>query len=198
MRKIPTLFERNWTGDRLVRDVITPGCEWVVAGEGVATAKIDGTACLVRDGKLFKRFELKAGKPAPAGFEPAQELDPVTGDVPGWIPVGSGPEDRWHLEAWTRGGPGAYPDGTYELVGPKVQGNPQGHDRHELVHHGDIVLADVPRDFAGLRDYLAAHEVEGIVWWRTPGDLDGDHCKLKRRDFGFPWPVRRGRGELRG
>lgn len=52
MKKIISLFVRNYDGDRLVRDEIVPGAEWVVAGEGVATVKFpfgmswaDGAPC---------------------------------------------------------------------------------------------------------------------------------------------------------
>ena len=77
MKKTLSLFQRNYDGDRLVRDELVPGAEWVAAGEGVATRKHDGTCCMVRDGKLYKRHELKAGKTAPAGFEAAQGADTV-------------------------------------------------------------------------------------------------------------------------
>jgi hypothetical protein len=189
MEKIITLFQRNYETDRLVRNEVTPGAEWVMEGEGVPTRKLDGTACLVREGKLYKRYELKRGKPAPPDFEPAQEPDAVTGDTPGWVPVGDGPEDRWHREAWTNGNQ-SFPDGTYELLGPKVQGNAEHQEIHRLVPHGQELLQDVPRDYAGLKDYLAAHELEGIVWWRDRSNPACEKVKLKRRDFGLPWPVK--------
>lgn len=47
MQKIISLFCRNHETDRLVRDEIVPGAEWVAAGEGIATLKIDGTSCRV-------------------------------------------------------------------------------------------------------------------------------------------------------
>ena len=87
MRKIISLFQRDYDGDRLVRDEVVPGAEWVIAGEGTATRKFDGTCCLVRDGRLFKRYDAKQGKTPPAGFEPAQDPDEVTGHWPGWMPV---------------------------------------------------------------------------------------------------------------
>lgn len=65
MKKIISLFQRNYDGDRLVRDEVVPGAEWVLNGEGTATRKHDGTCCMWRDGKLWKRHELKAGKTAP-------------------------------------------------------------------------------------------------------------------------------------
>lgn len=175
MRKIISLFQRNYGTDRLVRDEVVPGAEWVLAGEGVATRKYDGTCCLARDGRLFKRFELKHGRPAPVHFDPAQEPDPVTGDVPGWLPVGDGPEDRWHRDAFSD-----QQDGTYELCGPKVQGNPERFNQHQLVPHGAVVLEDAPRDFDGLRSYLAERDIEGIVWHHP----DGRMVKIKAKDFG--------------
>lgn len=113
MRKIISLFQRNYDGDRLVRNEVVPGAEWVLAGEGIATRKYDGTCCMVRDGKLYKRYDAKAGKQPPPEFEPAQEPDSVTGHWPGWLPVGDGPDDRWHREALFFAAD--LPDGTYEL-----------------------------------------------------------------------------------
>jgi hypothetical protein len=37
MKKIISLFARNYETDHLVRDEIVAGAEWVVAGEGFAT-----------------------------------------------------------------------------------------------------------------------------------------------------------------
>ena len=48
MQKIISLFQRNYDGDRLVRDELVDGAEWVPAGEGVATRKWDGTAWSAR------------------------------------------------------------------------------------------------------------------------------------------------------
>ena len=47
MKKIPTLFKRTYDGPRIkgITDEVTPGLEWVLAGEGLATVKIDGTCC---------------------------------------------------------------------------------------------------------------------------------------------------------
>ena len=185
MKKIISLFQRNYDGDRLVRDELVPGAEWVVAGEGMPTRKWDGTACMVSAGVLYKRYDARAGKAPPAGFEPAQEeADPVTGHWPGWLAVGEGPEDRWHREAFAATG-GTLSDGTHELIGPKVQGNAERVDRHMLVSHGREALPDVPRDFAGLQAYFATHDIEGVVWWRDPDDPSCDKVKIKGKDFGI-------------
>jgi len=184
LQKIISLFHRDHGdehGGSLVRNEIEPGAEWVVAGEGVATRKWDGTCCLVRDHKLYKRYEVKQGKTPPALFEPACEVDPNTGKQQGWVPVGEGPEDRWHREAWEVVGGAA--NGTYELLGPAIQGNPEGCPAHVLVPHGHHILAGVPRDYEGLRTYLSTHRMEGIVWHH----LDGRMVKIKAKDFGIKY-----------
>lgn len=178
MRKITSLFKRDYDGTRLVYDEVVPGAEWVLAGEGVATRKFDGTCCMVRGGRLYKRFDATLGKVPPAGFIPAQEPDPVTGHWPGWMLIGDGPDDKWHSEAFN----GSEPDGTYELCGPKVQGNPDKFDRHILIPHGREILEDAPRSFEGLKTYLENKDIEGIVWHHP----DGRMVKIKRRDFFKP------------
>ena len=193
MKKIVSLFQRNYDGDRLVRNEVVPGAEWVIAGEGVATRKWDGTCCLVRDGKLFKRYEVKPGGKAPQNFEPANDVDEVTGKQQGWLPVGDGPEDRWHREAWDSAHDVSYLEvqghigndgldsGTYELIGPKVQGGIEPAMAHMLVRHGVHLLPDAPRDFDGIKAYLAEHAIEGIVWHHP----DGRMVKIKGKDFGL-------------
>lgn len=179
MKKIISLFQRNYDGDRLVRNEVVPGAEWVINGEGVASRKWDGTSCLVRDGKLYKRYDAKAGRTPPQGWEAAEpEPDKNTGHWPGWLSVGDGPDDQWHREAFNLS---HMPDGTYELIGPKVQGNPEGYAIHVLIQHGVENLPDAPRDFDGLKVYLTEHDIEGIVWHHP----DGRMCKIKARDFGI-------------
>lgn len=187
MKKIISLFARNYDGDGLVRDEIVPGAEWVVAGEGTATRKWDGTCCLIRDGKIYKRYDAKHGKTPPPGFEPAQEYDPITGHMPGWIAVGDGPEDRWFRQAIANQPNCA--DGTYELCGPKVQSDPERAYRlseqpdeamHILIPHGRHIF-DAPRTFAELKDWFEGRDIEGIVWHHP----DGRMVKIKCRDFGI-------------
>lgn len=184
MKKIVSLFQRNYDGDRLVRDEVVPGAEWVQAGEGVATRKYDGTCCMVKGGVLYKRYDVKKGREKPFGFIPAQDPDPVTGHWPGWVEVGNANEDRWYREA----APGKWPfveapDGTYELLGPKVQGNPEGFEHHILMRHGVSPLPspDDPRTYDAIKEYLRPGHIEGIVWHHP----DGRMVKIKAKDFGF-------------
>lgn len=183
MRKIPTLFRRDPDDMRRVLPEVTPGCEWVLAGEGEATRKYDGT-CVMFDGeRWWARREVKPGKDAPAGFEPI-ETDENTGKTVGWEPAEQSGFAKWLTEAVAgrthlRSAPYDEP-GTYELCGPKVNGNPEHVGTHALVRHDSAeIFTDAPRDFDGLREYLADFPHEGIVWHHP----DGRMAKLKRRDF---------------
>jgi hypothetical protein len=183
MKKIPTIFERDMSKQpALVTRYWQPECFWVRDGEGVATVKWDGTCCLVRAGKLYKRRELRPGDVPPPDFE-STGTDETTGKTVGWVPVGDGPEDRYHREAFDPDEHGTIVEFTYELVGPKVQGNKHAYDRHRLVPHGCKSVDEVPRTFDGLREWLAGWTAEGIVWHHP----DGRMAKIKRRDFGFKW-----------
>lgn len=179
MEKIISLFQRNYETDRLVRNEVVPGAEWVLAGEGVATVKWDGTSCMARDGRLFKRYDAKPGRTLPAGFEQSGDADAVTGRVQGWVPVGGGPDDRWHREAFH-----GERDGTYELCGPKIQGNPHGFTAHVLLPHGAALTSPFELTFDGIKEYLSQNAIEGVVWHHT----DGRMVKIKARDFGLKWP----------
>lgn len=112
MKKIPTIFERDWNGDRSrVTREPNPACRWVFDGEGVATRKHDGACWMVRDGKLYERRELGPKQSAPTDFFMVDH-DEEMGKTVGWVPVGDGPEDRWFREAFSD-----LAEGTYELLG---------------------------------------------------------------------------------
>lgn len=183
MQKIISVFQRNYETDRLIRDEVVPGAEWVLAGEGIATRKYDGACCMVKSGVLFKRYDAKKGKQPPPGFIPAQDPDPVTGHCPGWLKVGYGPEDRWSRVAFenSRVMQADLSDGTYEAVGPHFQGNPERFLIDSLVRHGSAILANCPRSFGGIRAYLEPLDIEGIVFHHP----DGRMAKVKKRDFGM-------------
>lgn len=75
MQKIPTLFRRDSDDLKRVRSEVNPVCAWVLAGEGTATRKYDGTCVLLdADGAWWARREVKPGRAAPAGFRPEHEL----------------------------------------------------------------------------------------------------------------------------
>jgi hypothetical protein len=184
MKKIPTVFVRDEHDRSKVTDVVTPGCEWVLDGEGVPTRKYDGTCVLIRrDGMIvlaYARREVKPGKQPPPHFW-LTEYDATTGKSVGWEPADQSGFARFineALEVRPAIGPG-----TYELVGPKINGNPEGFSGHRLIYHANADLVDVPdRSFVGLRSVLLSAEWpgwEGIVFHHP----DGRMAKIKRRDF---------------
>lgn len=178
MKKIPCLFKRDWSKkERPLLDEVLEGSEWVINGEGVATKKYDGTCCLVEKGVLYKRYTLKNGKKPPLDFVPATEVDKITGKQFGWRPVTA--KDKYHVEVFSK--QRCSLDGTYELCGPKVQGNPEKLSSHILIKHGRGILRRAPRDFNNLKKYLASNDMEGIVWHHP----DGRMVKIKGVDFGI-------------
>lgn len=188
MKKIPTLFQRDWDGDRrYVLPEVVPGCEWVTKGEGVATRKYDGTCVrLTADGMWWARREVKPNKPSPVDFVPV-EIDQETGKMVGWEPIERSSFARYHAEALAaeaaNGTAGDLQPGTYELCGPKVNGNPEAYRGHVLVPHAEAdSLPDAPRDFDGLARWLHEQPWEGVVWHHP----DGRMAKIKRRDFPKP------------
>lgn len=176
MKKIPTIFKRNPENMKEILPEPHQDCCWVFDGEGVPTRKYDGTCCMIDNGKLWKRREIKKGKPTPEGFDLA-DYDEFTGKTVGWVPVTDSKEDRWHIEAF---GDGNWPDGTYELCGPKVQGNPEGFESHILVPHSGATQYDnVPRTFEGIKTFLESMDIEGFVFHHP----DGRMAKIKKRDY---------------
>lgn len=187
MKKIKTLFKRN---DKFkVFNEIEEGCEWV-NGNGVATRKFDGTAVMILNNELYKRYDVKEGKKIPDGFIPSQKKDETPNHWPGWIKCDRKDKgDKYHFEAFdkllslrNKLYNNLYTlDGTYELCGPKINGNPEGFNYHILVKHGIEELQDCPRTFKELKEYLKNKTIEGIVWHNKNGDM----CKIKRRDFDY-------------
>jgi hypothetical protein len=186
MQKIPTLFVRDENDRRYVTEAVTPGCEWVLAGEGVATRKYDGTCVLLDDdGTWWARREVKPGKATPADFR-AVGTDDVTGKTVGWEPAERSAFAKWLQQALLEADAenADLKPGTYELIGPKVNGNPERRAAHELVRHEDAEwVRPFSLTFDGLRDTLRVlHQkegVEGLVWHHP----DGRMAKLKARDF---------------
>lgn len=202
MKKIPTLYIRDpETNLRYVRNEVHPDCQWVLDGEGSPTYKWNGTAVMIDEaGVLHKRREVKRGKEPPPTFQQTGDADPNTGKLVGWVTAETfAKEDRWHFEGlghmianwpdettWPEGGAG-----TYELVGPKIQGNPHRLEHHTLVRHGFHIDGQrskcgiVPTRFADLGSFLHGTAeldpgFEGIVWHNH---FDRRMAKIKAKDF---------------
>lgn len=194
MKKIPTLFEREFCNHKVIsiKPIVTPGMEWVLNGEGIATVKYDGACCAIFNGLFYKRYDAKKGKQPSAGAIPCQpEPDPITGHWPHWVMVDrDNPADKWFLAAFDYSrlllGLDVRIDATYEAIGFHFQGNPYKISEDLLIRHGSVNI-NCPRSYDGIYDYLSKHNIEGIVFWKdgSPG------CKIKRSDFGLNWPIDR-------
>ena len=187
MKKIPTLFVRPASFKRkpeFVIDEVVPDAAWVVAGEGVAARKFDGTCCMVKARVLYKRYDSKSKMPPPH-FIPAEGPGnfSVEHHNVGWLPVGPEPDSKYHREAFVdldaEHPDSPIPDGTYELCGPMVQGNPEHFEKHVLVPHGKEIYPDCPRTYHELRGWLRGKDIEGVVWHHP----DGRMAKIKKKDF---------------
>lgn len=196
MKKIPCLFEREFENHRpTLLQSVSEGCEWVLEGVGKATVKYDGTACAVIGGKLYARYDCRPNKKArkkhkkgdawlltefptpPEGSISCQEADVITGHFPHWVLVGEQSNYKYHREAFS-----GQPDGTYELMGEKINGNKSNLSGHIFVLHGENIV-ELERTFAGIKKWLKEHGEEGLVF-HAP---DGRMCKIRRKDYGFSW-----------
>ena len=201
MRKIPTLYRRDWSTHKITNDV-TPGCEWVMRGEGKPTRKYDGTAVMLdADGKWWGRRVVKKGKATPTGFV-LVEFDPETGHAFGWEPIEQSMAYKHFLDALEHD-EGLWEEvavlegetaqtGTYELCGPKINNNPEGFEHHRLIKHSDAevivsfwnpaiwnpaIIASVVQGV--IREVYERSHYEGIVWHHP----DGRMAKLKAKDL---------------
>lgn len=180
-----TLFKRQFENYKIAKclNEVEPECMWVLNGEGYATEKLDGTCCMVMDGKLYRRYDYKSGRILPDGAIPCQEkADAITGHFPHWLLcTEKAPNCKYQLETFKR--QPNLEDGTYECMGKHFNANPYNLENDILEKHGTRILEDVPRTYEGIRDYLENHYIEGIVFYRGNGEM----CKIKRSDFGFEW-----------
>ena len=183
MQKIPTLFERG--DDFTVTDQVRPGCEWVLAGEGAATEKLDGTnvRLTIRGGTVVRVEKRRnpSKKQKAAGIKDGWYVDASRDE----------PQDKWMFVAVDNTDVTGWPDGEHpaEALGPNIRGNDLGLDEHVCVPF-DLQApryAEVPRTFEGLRETLPTlgslyHDgatAEGIVFHHP----DGRRAKIKRKDF---------------
>ena len=187
MIKIPTLYYRDPAEPSRVTEQVAPGCEWVIAGEGVATQKFDGVnvQATVR-GEVIVSVQKRRN---PTAEEKLQGLEPR------YIPTNAeDPADKHILAAAAGTDTEDWPDGDWscEAIGPKIQGGVEIRDHTFLIPFGlpmwpvnHAIFA--PRGFVDLRDFLEGCAIEGIVWHHP----DGRMAKIKRRDFGHRWPLRK-------
>lgn len=182
MDKIPTLFVRDVARPQFVTETITPGCEWVLAGQGITTIKKDGTnvRATVSDGKLTLMEKRR---------NPSRE-EKAAGAEPGYVQIEpSDPSNKHILAAFEATDFTGWPDGAHpcEALGPKIQGGIESKvpTLYAFTIDPERLSASRPTTFEGIRFLLSGLNVEGLVWHHP----DGRMAKIKRRDFGFKWPA---------
>lgn len=199
MQKIPLLFKTDEQRKYVIPEV---NVEAVFEEPTIAHRKYDGT-CMYFDGlSWFSRRSIRIFDDTPEGFQ-LVEVDTTTNKGFGWEPVVNSPFFKFWQEAMikqpmdcdildTRDG--MYESDTYELLGPKINNNPEQVKGHRLMPHGraqqlgDIqmleldLVQDPEQAYAELKRVLFYLPVEGVVFKNR--DLK-PLAKLRRKDFDF-------------
>lgn len=198
MKKIPTILPKDPNDLGLV--ISGP----LMEGIKYFQLKIDGTSSLIKEGIPYGRYDAKlikskkgkktyltkeeVSKNLPAGAIPCQEPDEKSGHWPHWIPLlKENPEQKYMLEAFTELENKI--DGTYETIGPKIQGNPHNEEKHIMVpHFSDKLRFAVDFEKMNENPYEYFKEVfkdfsfEGLVAYNDKNEPIG---KIRRSDFGY-------------
>lgn len=214
MNKIPTIFLRDWDNDpsRITREW-NPEAQWLLDNPhaALATVKKDGTNVRVTvSGDAYGNQHLLVDKrrnPSKKEKVRARESG-LPEPEPTYVPAQrEDPGDKHIFAAVDATDFSDCPDGVFECeaLGPKIQGGVES-DRPMLYPFSfDPELAFDPIQtidlfeltpskihttleayFTGMGSPLQSKPIEGIVWLGPEGKM----AKIKRRDFGLPWPPR--------
>lgn len=211
MKKIPTVFvvDRNTF---IASTTPVQDSKWVLDGLGEATIKYDGTPCLIKGNKVYKRWnrpftkesarkvryakktnqdivvDESFFKPEPDGAIKCNEtFEPKGYSWFYWIPVSKANDDYGFLEAFEAlKASNKVADGSYELCAPKVRLNPYGFPTPVMLKHGEEKIVIKDRSYENLRDLLKNLNIEGIVFHHP----DGRMAKIRKHDFGFEWNIK--------
>lgn len=186
MQKIPTIFDRDWEGNRgVINDLL-------INPRIVATAheKLDGTnvRVTIRNGQL-KLLEKRRTPSKQQKKEGITQPCYAATDV-------YDPADQYIWEAARNRDYTTIPDGSWEaeVLGPKIQGNPLNLEQHTLCifsygeapHIVECPLLSSETLYDDLKAWLPKRRsefgeglIEGIVWW-SKGRPVG---KIKTKDF---------------
>jgi hypothetical protein len=184
MKKIRTIFVRDEHSRRVV-DQYDKEVDLAILQGAQPTEKLDGmnVRLTVRNHTLV-RLE-KRRNPT--------KIQKHKGIIHPWyVDTSESKEDQYLVEAAKNTDLSDVPDGEWsgEAIGPKIQGNPLGLERHTVVLFSlgkAPLLENVPTYYAGLQVYLpqqmsalnATKPIEGIVWHGKNGDM----FKIKSKDF---------------
>lgn len=186
MKKIKTIFERNWDGDKTVKKSYVAGFTPTMLEGAKATEKLDGTNVRVTiRNNVMVRLE-KRRNPSKlqkaTGIEEPWYVDADENDT-GDKYIFAAAKDRTYM---------GVEDGEWsgEVIGENVQGNPLKLSGNRLVLFScdeAPVFENVPTDYDTLKDWLPKQMsklgnccgIEGIVWHCKNGDM----YKIKCKDF---------------
>lgn len=185
MEKIPTIFDRDWDGNRGVVDRLVVDEDFHT---GVATEKLDGTNV-----RLTVRNETLVRLEKRRNPDKAQKAAGIT--EPWYVDASvDDPADKWIWDAARNTGLADVPDGEWsgEAIGSNIQGNPLGILARVVVLFSLpavrwALTLPAPHTYDELRTWLSEQRstvngdapIEGVVWHAA----DGRMFKIKRADF---------------
>lgn len=185
MNKIPTIFERDWEGNRGVIDKYAESIDIEKLKKAVATEKLDGTNVRVTvRNHTAVRLEKRRN---PDKIQKHKGIkDPWYVDA-----FENEPSDKWLYDALKNTDLSDILDGEWsgEAIGVNIQGNPLGLDKNIIVFFtlGQAPVFDnVPTTFNELKEWLPKQKskygngsIEGIVWHYN----ERVQMKIKAKDF---------------
>lgn len=197
MKKIPALIHIDRV-NHVPTEELNPDAVWIINHPNViATRKRDGQPVKFMGGdpadlnNWTTRRAVAPGKTAPTGFI-LEETDPNTGKSFGWEPVNQSGVTKAFKKALVSSNIDPEVGQTFELCGPKVQGDAENLGTPMLFAHGKE-LVDMPTlaemaasgDLHGQLKTLAmnwkSQGSEGVVFW-----ADGiPAVKVRTKDFIF-------------
>ena len=186
MKKIKTIFERDWKGNKKVINRYIEGFDPAILNNANATEKVNGTnvRITVRN-KIVVRVEKRNNPSRPQkarGIEEPWYKDANEYD----------PGDKWIFNAVKNTDFSTIPDGEWsgEAIGINIQGNPLNLDNNRVIFFSlgqAPIFENVPTDYEGLKNWLPKQKskygkdafIEGVVWHLESGEM----YKIKRKDF---------------
>lgn len=193
MKKIPVIFKYVFdeAGNAHIENKINERAEFLFEHkDAIPTFKKDGTAVMFDGEEWFVRRSVKPEKNIPEGYILVEE-DPNTNIKFGWEPKENSSYNKMLNNAIKNHTEPIEP-GTYELVAPKINKNPENVAEPTIMKHGDDKVNNFPTinemiehkenliDFLEpfFRDYRD-NNIEGIVWWVN----NEPAVKLRCKDF---------------
>lgn len=186
MRKIKTIFDRNWEGNRKVNSKLVVDFDFENA---TATEKLDGMNI-----RVTVRHQIVVRVEKRRNPNKVQKQKGITD--PWYIDADEfSSEDKWIFDAVKNTDFSEVPDGEWsaEALGKNIQGNPLKLDNNQVFIFSlpqwrkKITLENVPCNYDKLKKWLPKQKsklgnnagIEGIVWHHPNGEM----VKIKLKDF---------------